>query len=121
MMSLFYIVVDHFASIDKCVLSYAAKIMANYANHSQKSDVKGKGKVGASGSPPAPILVPVPIPAASTGMNVAAAATAGIVPSTGEVPPTGKSVPSSVGTEVAAVPPKRRRITRLGKFFAFGS
>jgi hypothetical protein len=88
--------------------------MTNYANRSSKCDAKGKRKVGASGPPPAPIPVPAPIPAGSVGMTVAAAANVGVAPSVGGFPPIGKSVPSSTGTEVAIVPPKRRRITKQG-------
>jgi hypothetical protein len=80
--------------------------MANYANRSQKRDAKGKGKVGSSGPPLALKSV----------MVVSAAAPVGVAASSGGVPPNGKSVPPYSGTEVAAVPPKRRRITKLGIF-----
>jgi hypothetical protein len=93
--------------------------MANYANRSSKCDAKGKGKVGASGPPPAPILIPVPISVSSAGMVVSATAPAGIAASSGGVPLARKSVPPSSGTKVAPVPPKRRRLTKHGKFLFF--
>jgi hypothetical protein len=74
--------------------------MANYTNRSSKHDAKGKGKVGASGLPPVPVPVPVPVLVSFTGMVSLAALSAETTPSASEIPSAGKSVPSTVGTEV---------------------
>jgi hypothetical protein len=114
MMLSFFFVIDYFASTNKCILSSAAEIMANYANRSQKRDAKGKGKVGTSGPPPAPIPVPGSISVSSTRINVSAAALVGPAASSGGNSPAGKSAPPSTGIEVAPVPPKRRGIPQKG-------
>jgi hypothetical protein len=95
---------------------FTAKIMANYANRSSKRDAKGKGKVGVSGPPLAPVPVPIPIPVSSAGMVVSATVPARTVPSAGEIPSAGKSVPSVVGTEVTPVQPKHHCLTKHGMF-----
>jgi hypothetical protein len=106
--------VGYFPLANECVLSFAAKIMANYANRSSKRDAKGKGKVSDSGPPLAPVPVPVPVPVSSTEIVTSAALSAGTAPSAGGILQAAKSLPSVAGIEVAPTHPKRHRLMKQG-------
>jgi hypothetical protein len=100
--------------INKCVLAFAAEIMANYAIQKQKRDAKGKGKVVPSGPPPSPAPVPAPIPVVPTGINISNVAPAG------GASLAKRSVPPSSGAEVANVQQKRHCTTKSGMLLSFG-
>jgi hypothetical protein len=81
---------------------------------------KGKGKVGASGPPHAPIPVPATIPVASAEISISITGLVGPVASSGGISPAKRSVPPSLGTEVATVNLKRRRATKSDMLLFLG-